>query len=131
MSPELTALALAILLQAIQMIALAIPANLELGSGYTTGPRDEDPPQPLSRRTARTKRAMENHFEALILFSAAVLVVTASGQSSWFTALCAWIYLVARVAYIPAYIRGWAPWRSVIWAAGFFATMLMTLAALL
>ena len=131
MSPELTALALAVLLQAAQMVLMAIPANLELGAGYTTGPRDEAPPQPLSRRTARMKRAMENHFEALVLFSAAILVVTASGQSSWVTALCAFAHLGARIAYIPAYVLGWAPGRSIIWSAGFFATILMVLAALL
>ena len=42
MPPELTALTLAALLQAIQYLLFAIPANLELGPGYTMSPRDRD-----------------------------------------------------------------------------------------
>ena len=35
MTPELTALALCGLLQAVQFALFALPANLELGTGYT------------------------------------------------------------------------------------------------
>jgi uncharacterized MAPEG superfamily protein len=31
---------------------------------------------------------------------------------------------------VPAYAFGWAPWRSLIWAVGFLATLIMLLAAL-
>ncbi|MBN2906606.1 MAG: MAPEG family protein [Rhodobacteraceae bacterium] len=130
MTPELTALALAILLQAVQFALMAIPANMELGTEFTLSPRDDTPPQPLSRRTGRMLRAVNNHFEALILFTAAVTLITVSDQSSWFTATCAWAFLGARVLYVPAYILGWVPGRSIIWAVGFLAIILMTLAAL-
>jgi hypothetical protein len=40
MTPELTVLTLAGLLQVAQYAAMAIPANLELGPGKTMGPRD-------------------------------------------------------------------------------------------
>ena len=66
---------------------------------------------------------------ALILFLP-VVVVTLGGQGSGTTAACAWIYLAARILYVPAYVFGWVPWRSVIWAVGFAATMVMILAAL-
>jgi uncharacterized MAPEG superfamily protein len=56
--------------------------------------------------------------------------VTLSGQSSGFTAACAWVYLVARVLYVPAYAFGLVPWRSLIWMVGFAATTLMLLSAL-
>ncbi|TCP62221.1 putative MAPEG superfamily protein [Rhodovulum bhavnagarense] len=131
MTPELYALALAILVQAVQFALLAIPANMELGTKYTLSPRDEPPTDQLSRQTARAQRALNNHFEGLILFTAAVVLITVSEQSTWFTALCAWIYLAARIAYVPAYTRGWVPARSLIWTTGFAATILMTLAALL
>jgi len=61
----------------------------------------------------------------------AVLVIQLSGQNTTFTATCAWVYLVARVAYIPAYAFGLSPARSFIWFAGFLATILMLLAALI
>ncbi len=130
MTPELTALTLSALLQVVQFVLFSIPANQELGTDYTSSPRDTPPPRPLSIRTGRLQRALNNHFEGLILFTIAVLVVTLSGQSSWFTGLCAEIYLIARIAYVPAYALGWAPGRSAIWAAGFFATIGMLLAAL-
>lgn len=40
MTPELTALALAGLLQAAQYALMAVPANLELGAAKTLSPRD-------------------------------------------------------------------------------------------
>lgn len=130
MTPELTTLALAALLQAIQFILFAVPANRELGTGYTSSARDRPPSRPLSDRTGRLQRAMNNHFEGLILFTIAVVVVTLGGQSTGFTAACAWTYLAARVLFIPAYAYGWRPWRSAIWGVGFFATLAMIVAAL-
>ncbi|MGK8233416.1 MAPEG family protein [Roseovarius sp. MS2] len=131
MTPELTALALAALLQAVQFVLYAIPANLELGPGYTMSARDREPTKQLSPKTARLGRALSNHFEGLILFTIAVVVVTLGATSSPVTAACAYTYLAARVAYIPAYYFGLRPWRSLIWAVGFGATLLMLLAAVL
>ncbi|RKF16027.1 MAPEG family protein [Roseovarius spongiae] len=135
MTPELTALTLAALLQVVQYALMAVPANLELGPGKTLSPRDpermERPlEQQVSPRTGRLFRALNNHFEGLILFTIACVVVTLAGQSTALTAACAWLYLVARVLYVPAYAFGLVPWRSLIWAVGFGATVLMLLAAL-
>mgnify|MGYP000740062844 CR=1 FL=1 len=137
MTPELTVLALSGLLQALQFALMAVPANIELGVGKTASPRDlermggKNLLDQLSTKTARLARAMNNHFEALILFTLAVVVVQLSGQNTKFTATCATIYLVARIAYIPAYYFGLAPWRSLIWSVGFFATLAMIVSALL
>ena len=128
--PEVTALALAGLVQVLQYILFAVPANRELGTGYTSSARDRPPSRQMSDRTGRLQRAMNNHFEGLILFTLAVVVVTLGQQSSGFTAACAWAYLAARIAYVPAYALGLRPWRSVIWAVGFLATVAMILAAL-
>ena len=128
MTPELTVLALAGLVQAIQFAAFSITANLQVGPKVAMGPRDNVPP--LKGTAGRLQRALNNHFEGLILFTLAVVVVTLGGQSSGVTATCAWIYLAARILYVPAYVLGWVPWRSAIWAVGFAATMLMILAAL-
>ncbi len=131
MSPELTALALAGLLQAAQFILFAVPANLELGPGYTSSARDRPPSKAMSPLTGRLQRAMNNHFEGLILFTLAVVVVTLGQQSSPITQYAAWAYLAARIVYIPAYAFGWRPWRSAIWAVGFLATVTMLAASLL
>jgi len=131
MTPELTALALAGLLQAVQFALFAIPANIELGTGYTSGPRDAPPSKPLSTFTGRMQRALNNHFEGLILFTLAVVVVTLGNQSSAVTQTAAYLYLIARIAYVPAYYLGLRPWRSAIWFVGFLSTLTMILAALL
>ena len=131
MPPELTALALAGLLQAVQFILFAVPANIELTPGYTSSARDKPPSRQMSARTARLGRALDNHFEGLILFTIAVLVVTLAGQSTPTTQYAAYTYLAARTLYIPAYAFGWRPWRAVIWGVGFFATLTMIVAALI
>ena len=131
MTPELTTLALAALLQAVQFALFAVPANIELGTGYTSSARDRAPSRQLSERTARLQRAMNNHFEGLILFTIAVVIVSLGDKNSSTTAACAWVYLGARILYVPAYYFGLAPWRSLIWFVGFLATMAMIVAALL
>ena len=136
MTPELTVLALAGLLQGLQFVLMSVPANLELGMGKTAGPRDPDRlGKPLieqvSPATGRLFRALNNHFEGLILFTLAVVVVTLGDKATGLSAVCSWIYLGARVLYIPAYYFGLTPWRSVIWMVGFTATMLMIVSALI
>lgn len=131
MSAELTVLTLAALLQGLQFVLYAVPANRELGPGYTMSARDREPSRAMSDRTARLGRAMNNHFEGLILFGIAVGVVQMSAQNTAFTAACAWVYLIARLLYVPAYALGLRPHRSFIWIVGFAATMLMLLAALI
>ena len=128
MTPELTALALAALWQGAHWAALSVAANRQLGVRVTMGSRDSTPEMPP--RLGRLYRAFHNHYEALILFSIAALLTTLSDQGSAFTAACAWVYLAARIAYVPAYILALMPWRSVIWVVGFAATMLMIVAAL-
>ena len=131
MTPELLTLTLAALLQTLQYALFAIPANFELGVKYTASCRDTPPPKPLSPTTARLQRAMNNHFEALILFTIAVLVVTLSNQSTQITQFAAYTYLAARILYIPAYAFALTPWRSAIWGVGFLATLTMLIAALI
>lgn len=131
MTTELTVLTLAALLQLVQLFLYALPAQSEVGSGYLMSARDRPPSKPLSERSARFQRAYENHVEWLLPFAIAATVVSVSGQSTGFTALCAWAYLAARLLYIPAYALGWRPGRSIIFAFGFLATLLMLLAALI
>jgi uncharacterized MAPEG superfamily protein len=128
MTPELTVLTLAALLQMAQMVLYSIAGNAQAGTKAAMGPRDEK--VELTGVAGRLQRAMNNHFEGLILFGIAVMVVTLSGRSGPLTEGCAYAYLVARVLYIPAYALGLAPWRSLIWAVGWVATLVMLLAAL-
>lgn len=125
---ELKILGWAALLQCLQMILMAVPVNLQLGPRYTAGPRDEA--KSPGGVAGRLMRAYDNHFEALALFTIAVLVVVLGEGSSDATVACAWTYLIARVLYVPAYASGIYLLRSIIWAAGFGATAVMLLIGL-
>ena len=131
MTAELTALALVALLQALQFILFATLANRDLTPGYTTSPRDRPPSRQMTVTTARLQRALTNHFEGLILFTLAVVVVALGNQSTPTTQTAAYTYLAARILYVPAYAFGWKPWRSAIWAVGFIATLTMIIASLI
>ena len=128
MPVELKVLGYAALLQFVQFIVMAIPVNVQLGVAYTGGNRDEQ--KRATGVAGRLKRALENHFEGLILFTIAVLVVTLGDASSQLTEYCAWAYLWARVLYVPAYASGVFLVRSLIWSVGFVATGVMLIAAL-
>jgi uncharacterized MAPEG superfamily protein len=115
-------------LQVVQFVLMAIPVNLQLGPRYTGGNRDEQrQPEGVA---GRLFRALNNHFESLILFTIAALVVTLGDASSELTRTCAWVYLGARVLYVPAYASGVFLVRSLVWFVGFAATVAMLLAAL-
>ena len=127
-SPELVVLGLAAILQAIQIGRAGWSMGRDGLSGWNAGPRDAEPQ--FSPRTGRLRRAVNNHFEALAFFTIAVVLVQFTQSNGGLTATCAWLYLFARVLYVPAYALGWSPWRSLIFGVGFLATMLMILTAL-
>ena len=128
MTAELFALALAALVQYGTLLWFGALAREQGTLPYQMGNRDT--PAPHTGRAARAQRAFANHTENLVLFTVAVVVVTLSAEGSWFTALLAWIYLLARIAYVPAYVLGIAFLRSAAWMTGWVATLLMLLAAI-
>jgi uncharacterized MAPEG superfamily protein len=128
MTPELTVLVLAALLQCVQMALYSVAGNAQAGTKVALSPRDAK--IELTGMAGRLQRAMNNHFEGLILFGIAAVVIAVSDQSTTVTATAAWIYLVARILYVPAYAWGLVPWRSVVWGVGWLATLVMLLAAL-
>lgn len=129
MTTEMLVLILAALLQMVQMV---IPGYFMTrtpeGLAWNASPRDTERKPGIAE--GRASRAYENHDRNLLLFAIAALVVTVNGEGTWWTGLLAWAYLLSRIAYVPAYIQGWVPWRSAIWVVGYAATGLMLLAAL-
>jgi len=128
MTPELMALTLAALLQVLQFCAYSLASIMQVGVNKAAGPRDKA--IVLTGTAGRLQRAMNNHFESLILFTIAVVVITYTDQSDSKTMLFAFTYLGARILYVPAYVFGLAPWRSLIWFIGLAATVAMLLSAL-
>lgn len=129
MSIETTALGLAALLQTVQIGLAAMSMKRDGLSKWNASPRDAEPD--FSERTNRLRRAVNNHFEGLIFFTIAVVLVVLADAGTVVTAVCSCLYLIARVLYIPAYAYGWSPGRSIIWAVGFLSTLTMIILSLL
>lgn len=129
MTVELTTLALAGILQLLQLIIYVIAGDRQIGLKTAMGNRDDKPE--LTGIPARLQRAYNNHFESLAIFTIAVVVINLSNQSTPLTQNCAWVYVVARALYIPAYVFGLNPWRSIIWTVGIGAASIMLLAVFL
>ena len=100
----------------------------DMGHEYNLSPRDREPN--YSTHTERMQRALRNHIDNYVLFAAAALAVYVTDSDFWLTDLAAWAYLIARVLYVPAYYKGWAPWRSIFFMCGLVATIVMLLAVL-
>jgi uncharacterized MAPEG superfamily protein len=129
MTPELTVLTLSTLWLAVHFAVYSVAANRQVGVKTALGPRDE--PIRLTGFAGRAQRAMNNMFEAMILFTPAIAVIELSDQNSAHTMIAAWAFYAARVLYMPAYLFGWVPARSLIWMVGFFATLILLAAALI
>lgn len=127
MTAELAALAATAVIQVIMVMVAQKSLTADIGARGNMGTRDGD--LPLSPKTERLRRAVDNHVENIGLFIIAVVVVTLANQTSPLTALCAWVYVAARALYLPAYAFGWVPGRSIIWSVGLAATLLMLAAA--
>lgn len=131
MSLEIICLALAGLLWAGQLAHVAMRANLEAGSRYFLSPRDAPMPHKLSPGTLRLQRAYQNHHEALVLFTVAVAAITLADKATALSGLLALGYVIARGLYVPAYLLGWTPWRSVFFGIGYLCSVLLLALALI
>ena len=129
MHTELTVLVLAAFLQMVQMV---IPGfymtRTPGGREWNASPRDAKREPGIEE--GRASRAFLNMDQNLLLFAIAALVIATTDGGSWWTGLLAWLWLGLRIIYIPAYVLGWVPWRSAVWAASGLLLALLLLAAL-
>jgi len=128
MTPELTYVALAIILAVVQIFLPATGRTLQFGSKWNAGPRDEVMP-PVTPLTGRLERAQANLYETLPLFIGAVLVAHVAGEDGFLTYWGASLYFWARVVYVPLYAFGVTGLRSLAFLASLVG-LLMIVAAL-
>ncbi|MCM5705164.1 MAPEG family protein [Larsenimonas salina] len=124
---ELHLLGWTLILAVVQILLPAMWRNRETGVEYNTGPRDKEGP-PMGKVTGRLFRAQRNLFETLPLFIAAVLIVHITHQEGAMTLWGCWLYLLARIVYVPLYALG-IPWvRSLVYMVSMFGLLLLLLA---
>ncbi|PZQ81295.1 MAG: hypothetical protein DI549_14540 [Ancylobacter novellus] len=129
MTTELTLLGWTLVLALVQIMLPAMLRNGETGIAYNASARDESGP-PVGVVTGRLRRAQANLFETLPVFAAAVLIAHLGDREGALTLWGAWLYLAARVVYVPLYALGVPYLRSLVWGVSMLG-LLMILAAIL
>ena len=102
MTTELIVLAWGCVLGIVHIWASVRVKTRQYGAKWNVGARDEElpPPTPVVGRLAR---AQANFFETFPIMVAAILLVTAAGLTSYWTAVGAVVWLAARIVYLPLY----------------------------
>lgn len=129
MTIELTILAWTLVLALIQISLPGMLRTQETGADYNVGPRD-DPGPPKRPITGRMQRAQANLFETLPLFIAAVLIAHVAGRDGTLTLWGCWMYLIARIIYVPLYAFGIPVARTLTWLVATAGLVLVLIAVL-
>ena len=129
MSSEITVLLLStLLLVAHIMLAIRFKTR-QYGTAWNMGARDEDL-APLNDIAGRLQRARDNFLETYPIAIVALLVGDLYGQNSSLIGIAAWVWLAARVIYLPLYWAGVPKVRTLVWAVAMLA-LLTTVVTLL
>ena len=99
---------------------MATAGGLAWGTGNRDQPFAEDPVW-----AKRARRAHANLVENLIPFAALVLVAQAAGRANGMTALGAQLFFWARLVYVPIYVLGLVPWRTIVFSVGTLGQILI------
>ena len=113
MAVELKILALGAVLLMIYIFTATRFKTAQYGRKWNVGARDEalPPPTPV---TGRTMRAQANFQETFPIAIVALLGVVLANRTSEMTALGGWIWLGARVVYLPIYAFGVPVIRTIV-----------------
>jgi uncharacterized MAPEG superfamily protein len=114
MTSELWLLVASIILGFVHISAQAHSSNMQRGSHWNAGPRDESIP-PLTGVPGRLDRALRNFLETFVFFAACVLTARVINIQNGLTVVGAWLYFLGRVAYLPLYAFGVRYLRSLAW----------------
>lgn len=114
MPVELKILAYSAVLLVIYILAATQLKTAQYGVWWNMGPRDEAVPAP-SPVAGRLARAQANFLETYPIAIIALLGVVIANRTSASTALGGWIWLGARIVYLPLYAAGIPVVRTVVW----------------
>jgi uncharacterized MAPEG superfamily protein len=78
---------------------------------------------------ARAHAAQQNSWEALAVYTAALVAAVAAGVDYATISTLAGVFLVARIAYLACYLADLATLRSLVWLAGFGACLTLIVQA--
>lgn len=122
MPDEITVLALSGILMLVHIFAATHYKTKQYGLEWNMGARDEDT-QPLNDIAGRLDRARGNFLETLPLAIIALFGVVLAGKNTDLTAIAAWVWLGARLIYLPLYWTGVPKVRTYVWAVSLLALL--------
>src|SRR5690606_20550883 len=112
-----------ILLLLVQTV-LPSAAARDLPLTYLAGPRDENR-RSASPISGRLSRALHNLMETYPAFVALALALAVTGKTGGMATTGAWLWLIARIIYVPLYAAGIPMLRSLVWLASIVGLLLM------
>jgi len=115
MPVELTILTLGALLLFVHIFVAIRFKTQQYGRGWNVGARDEALAE-ANPMTGRTARAQANFAETFPIAIVALLGVVVANRTGQWTALGGWIWLGARIVYLPLYMVGVRGYRTIVWA---------------
>ena len=121
-STEIAVLGWSVVLLLAQVLLQAV-STYDLGS-YLLGPRDDNR-QSGNVMAGRLKRALENLLETYPAFVALALALAVTGKTGGIAATGAWVWLIARVVYVPLYAFGVPAVRTLAWVVSVVGLLMM------
>jgi uncharacterized MAPEG superfamily protein len=117
MAIELEILGLGAIVLLVHIFAAVHLKTRQYGTKWNTGARDETQPA-LNPVAGRLARAQANFLETFPVAIVALIGVVVAGRTSQWTAIGGWIWLGARIVYLPLYAAGVPQIRTLAWAIG-------------
>ena len=115
MTADLWALVAAMLLAVVQLTLSSVLTLRQLGGAWVAGARDE--PREVTGVSGRLVRAHRNLLEIFPQFVAALFLVHAAHVAGSMSTIGAWLFVIARLLYVPAYAFGPVGARPICWLA--------------
>jgi uncharacterized MAPEG superfamily protein len=115
MTADLWALVAAMLLAVVQLTIASVLTLGQLGGRWVAGSRDE--PREVTGVSGRFVRAYRNLLEIFPQFVAALFLVHAAGAVGPLSSIGAWVFVIARLIYVPAYAFAPPGVRPICWLA--------------
>lgn len=128
MTDELSILALYGLFVCLVLFVQVSGAATQFDMGYLISSRDEK--RTLAGMVGRMERALNNSVTALAMFAPPILILALRQHNDGLSLICAQIFLIVRVLYVPSYVFNLVGLRTLLWLVGFACTVGLYLLAL-
>ena len=118
----LLCLELSIVLWIAHIVVQGVFASKAVGAAYLASNRDTTPRGADDVPYARATRALRNYIENFVPFVAADLGLMVTHHAPEWGAT---IWILARIAYLPIYVAGLSPARSIVWVISVIGLVIM------